>query len=188
MTRLVTILLLALMAAGSTWLLDRLDTGEARRVAGERHDPDWYMRDFTQRTMGMEGDLVRKLTADSMVHYPDDDSTELVRPRLELYNNGPRPWHVVADRGWVSGGNEVILLYGEVEIWRLQDDGEREVEVLTTDLRILPDEQYAETDNAATIRTRTTTTRAVGMRASFGVSRLELLERVTSRYDPDKDS
>ncbi len=188
MTRLATIALLLLMAAGSAWLLDRLDTGSGGRVVVERHDPDWYMRDFTQHTMGVDGEIVRKLTADSMVHYPDDDSTELVRPRLELYNSGPRPWHVIAERGWVSGGNEVILLYGEVEIWRLQDDGEREVEVLTTDLRILPDEQYAETDNAATIRTRTTTTRAVGMRASFGISRLELLQRVFSRYEPDKDS
>jgi len=185
MGRLAAILLLSLLVGGSAWLLDRLEEDAPRVAAPQRHDPDWYMEDVTEHAMNAAGELERKLVAERMVHYPDDGSTELVRPRLELYNGDPEPWHVVADRGWVSAGNEVILLYGEVEIWRNHQDGGRELEVLTTDLRVLPEQQYAETDNAATIRTRTTVTQAVGMRARFAASRLELLQRVTSRYEKD---
>jgi lipopolysaccharide export system protein LptC len=180
--------LLSLIAAAifTGWLVDRVDSTAPRPEEARRHDPDYYMENFSQLSMDPGGGLDNKLQAEFMVHYLDDDSSELVRPRLELYNDSRPPWIVVAERGWVSAGNEVILLYGPVEIWRNHADGEREVEVLTTNLRILADEDYAESDYPTTIRSRTTTTHAVGMRARFGKGHLELLERVRSRHHSEE--
>ncbi|MCC7412448.1 MAG: LPS export ABC transporter periplasmic protein LptC [Gammaproteobacteria bacterium] len=174
-------LLAALVVTG--WLLGRLDDGSGRGAVKVRHDPDWYMENFTQRAMDASGAIARRLSADFMVHYPDDDSSELVRPVLELYNEDPEPWRVIAERGWVGANGEVVLLYGSVEIWRNAPEGGREIEVLTRDLRVLPEEQYAESDHPTTIRKRMTVTHAVGMRADFGAKRLELLTKVRSRYD-----
>ncbi len=188
MTRLLIVLALVGAVAGSAWLLGQIDEGEGPRVARQSHDPDYYLEDFTQAAMGHDGAPLRRLAAASLVHYPDDDSSELVRPRLELYNEGPRPWHVVAERGWVSAGNEVLLLYGEVEIWRDDADGGRELELRTRDLRILPEEQYAESDHPTVIRTRNTVINATGLRADFGKRRLELVTRVRSRHDVADDS
>lgn len=186
--RWLLVLALLALAAGTTWLLDELDVGPQGPQLRQSHEPDYYLERFTELAMDAEGAPLRRLSAEFMVHYPDDDSSELVSPRLELYNAGSAPWHVIAERGWVGADGEVVLLYGAVEIWRDAADGHREIEVHTRDLRVLPDERYAESDNPTTIRNRTTVTHAVGMRADFQARRLELLSRVRSRHDVQTDS
>ena len=79
-----------------------------------------------------------------------------------------------------------MLLHGRVEIWRLDDAGEREFEILTSELRVFPKVQYAETDNAATIKGPRTVTKTRGFRANFAHNRLELLQRVRSRIEKDE--
>ena len=138
--------------------------------------------------MGEVGEVRNVLYADLVLHYPDDDSTELTRPRLEIYNGRDDPWYVIAESGWISSGNEVVLLHGEVEIWRTNDAGERTFEILTSELRVLPNEKYAETDDPATITSPTTVTTTIGMRANFAHDRLELLERVRSRHDVEPNT
>jgi lipopolysaccharide export system protein LptC len=165
------------------WLAARLDAEDSTLAPKLSHDPDYFMENFTQTTLDETGAPRRRLTAQLLVHYPDDDSSELVRPALELYNGSPQPWRVIAERGWVSAGAEVVVLYGAVEIWRLDERGQRALEVHTRDLRILTDDQYAESDNPTTIRSPTTTTHAIGMRADFGVRRLELLKEVRTRHE-----
>lgn len=188
MPRWLLLTLLAAALVGSGWLLGRLDEPEPapRRVV--RHEPDYYLERFTELALGADGTPARRLQAARMVHYPDDDSSELAHPRLELYNAESEPWQVVAERGWVGESGEIVLLYGAVEIWRNDPHGGREIEVLTRDLRVLPEEQYAESDSPTTIRNRTTSTRGVGMRADLAAGRLELLSTVRSRHDVRSDS
>ncbi|MGI0015718.1 MAG: LPS export ABC transporter periplasmic protein LptC, partial [Nitrososphaera sp.] len=127
--------------------------------------------------------LKNRIQADYIVHFPGDDSTKLLRPRLEIYNGNARPWHVTAERGWVNANHAVILLYGEVHVWRNDGKEERELEVITTNLRVLPKTEYAETNNAATIITPSSITNGIGMRANLGIERLELLSKIKSRYE-----
>jgi len=182
------IIVMTALAVATGWLLQRLDEDSLGITPQERHEPDYYMERFAKMSMDAEGRPDNKLAAEFMVHYPDDDSTELVRPKIEIYNGAERPWIVVAERGWVSANNEVILLYGPVEIWRNDSAGNRGLEVLTRDLRILTDEDYAESDNPTTVRSRTSTTEALGMRARFGVGRLELLNAVRGHHEVNQDS
>ncbi|MEX2480616.1 MAG: LPS export ABC transporter periplasmic protein LptC [Gammaproteobacteria bacterium] len=167
----------------SFWLLQNLEQTEPVVQRAAPHEPDYYLEDMVRRTTGPTGELSHILTATRAVHYPDDDSTELASPHLEIYNGAAEPWHVIAERGWISSGNDVVLLHGEVEIWRYDADGERSYQVLTTELRVLPREQYAETDNPTIIVSPSTITHAVGMRANLGHDRLELINRVRSRYE-----
>lgn len=178
-----TILVLLVLAIGTAWWLGRLSEKEedARRL--KPHEPDYYMENFTQSAMDAAGMLHHRLSADLMLHYPDDDSTELVRPLLEVYNEASTPWRVRAEKGWVSANNEVVLLTGEVHIWRDGEDGRREMDVLTRDVRVLPRERYAETDKAARIHSPGVLYNAVGMRAVFKEDRLELLSRVRGRHE-----
>ena len=185
MNRWLIVLVLISCVLATAWVLQGLDEKQAPAPQTERGDPDFYMENFVRTAMNEQGALKERLYADFMVHYPDDDSNELVRPRMEIYNGSETPWQVMADRGWVAGNNEVILLYGEVEIWRSGANGEREFEVLTRDLRILPEDEYAETDAFTTINTRTSVTTAIGMRAKFGTPRIQLMSEVKSRHEID---
>ena len=182
-----SLIVLLVLAVLSGWILQRLDSGSAQPAPKIRHEPDYYMEQFSKLSMDVKGHLDSKLEAQFMVHYPDDDSTELVQPKLELYNGSTRPWIVVAERGWVSAKNEHILLYGPVEIWRYDDDGNRELELRTKDLRILADEDYAESDNPTTVRSPSSTTHAVGMQAWFRTNLVKLLKDVRGHHEVRKN-
>lgn len=167
----------------SFWLLQNLEESERVARAPARHEPDYVIENMVRRTTGTAGELRNILRADRVEHFPDDDTTELASPHLEIYNGAAEPWHVIAERGWISAGNDVVLLHGEVEIWRYGASGERNYQVLTTELRVLPKEQYAETDNPTIIVSPSAVAHAIGMRANFAHDRVELINRVRSRYE-----
>lgn len=176
------------LGALSFWLWQYLDEDAASTQPKQPHEPDYYIEDMVRNTLDETGAVANVLYADLVTHYPDDDSTELSNPRMEIYNGATDPWYVIAESGWVSSGNEVVLLHGEVEIWRLDEAGVRKFEVLTTELRVLPKEQYAETDDPATITSATTITKTIGMRANFAHDRLELLKQVKTRHETSPQS
>ncbi len=183
MLRWVVLVVLLIGAVLTGWVLERFDDDKRVVRKARDHDPDYYMQNFVRTAMDAEGWVKDRLSADFMVHYPDDDTSELVQPRLEIYNESDDPWHVVAERAWVGPGNDVVLLYGEVEIWRPGADGGRRLEVLTRDLRVLMREDYAETDNPTIIRSPTMVVNSIGMRANFGRNRIELVDQVRSRHE-----
>ena len=174
-----------LLAVGTFWLLQQLEEDAAPAPPPSRA-ADYFMEDMLRQSMDRDGRLKTLLRADRAEHFPIDDSTELTQPRMEIYNESDRPWHVVAERGIVSGDGNVVILYGPVDAWRKRDDGELEIELSTTGMRILPKEKYAETDTAVTIRTPASETRATGMRANFGFNRIELLKDVDSRVEREQ--
>jgi len=176
-------LVTVLLSAASFWLWRALTEDETTIRTVGPHEPDYYLVDMVRHSMNEQGELENVLIADRVYHYPDDDSTELARPRMEIYNDTASPWQVVAERGTIKSGTELVLLHGKVEIWRLDDAGEREFEILTSELRVFPKVQYAETDKAATIKGSGSVTRTRGFRANFSHNRLELLERVRSRIE-----
>lgn len=180
-----TLLALLLVTVTTGWLLQRLTADKSEGRALKAHEPDYYMENFTQSRMNEQGKLHHRLSAELMLHYADDDSTELVRPVLAVYNEAPTPWQVRAEKGWVSANREIVLLTGEVHIWRDGSNGERELDVFTRDLRVRPDERYAETAKPTRIRGPGVLYHAVGMRAVFKENRLELLSRVRGRHEPE---
>lgn len=172
-----------LLAAVTFWLWRQIDGDRDATLARQGHEPDYYLVEMVRRTMNREGGLQSVLSAEQVFHYPDDDTTELAHPHMEIYNGEPNPWQVVAERGLVKADNEVIFLQGRVEIWRIDEKGRREFEIITSELRVFPKVQYAETDNAAIIKGPATVTRTRGFRANFEHNRLELLQRVRTRYE-----
>lgn len=178
----------AVLGALTFWVWQQLDENDGQSAPALVHEPDYYIEDMVRNTLDETGALKNVLYADLVTHFPDDDTTELARPRMEIYNGSSDPWYVIAEHGWVSSGSEVVELHGEVEIWRLDDGGQREFEVLTSELRVLPKEQYAETNDPATITSKATITKTIGMRANFAHDRLELLKQVKSRHEVNPQS
>ncbi len=184
MNRQAVILFLLLLVGLTGWWLQQVDVEVSKKVTEARHDADYYMVNFTRTEMGLQGRPKNQLRAEYMQHFPDDDTMELVEPRLELYKQAGRTWYVSAEKGWATSNNEVVLLYGEVHIWQLDDTGARSLEVITWDLKVLPAEEYAETDKPATIISPGSVTDAVGMRVNMQKSKLELLSEVKTHYEP----
>jgi len=176
--RLIMVILLAATALGSAWLLNVV-TGKKTVADSQRyHEPDYYMEDFTTLTMRKDGTPKSSLYAVHMAHFPDNDTSELLQPEMELYRIGKPPMFVRADKGWVTEDNEVVLLKGNVQLWEDNEEGERVLQVDTSRAQILIDQEYAETNERAVIKTRRTTVSGTGLRAYFNDSRLEVLKDV----------
>ena len=178
------VIVLSLLAIGSAWLLNRLSETGSTEISVLRHDPDNYMHDLTTLTMNQDGSLKNKLYADYMAHYPDDDTIELINPKLEIFRLDKPPTTITAEKGWVTKDNEVILLSGKTRLIQIDADGVRELEIITSDVRVLMDQEYAETDNPATIIGKKTTIKSTGMKAYLGENRLELLNNVYTKILP----
>ncbi|MGH8565444.1 MAG: LPS export ABC transporter periplasmic protein LptC [Gammaproteobacteria bacterium] len=174
--------MLLALAGASAWLVYRIDQSEPRAARPLSHEPDSYMEGFTRTAMDESGQVKTHLYAERMFHYPDDDSTRLTRPRIEILDDGP-PWYAAAETGFVDAKGEVVLLRGEVRIWRDNASGGRAIEVITTRMRVLPTVRYAETDDPVTLVTPESVTHAVGMRGDLRSNRLELLKQVRTRYE-----
>lgn len=186
--RWLAVLILAALATGSAWYLQRLEETNAPSDRGPQHQPDFYMEAFTALTTDGNGVARRKLTAERLEHFPDTDTNELTRPHLEFYKEGQEPWHVVSERGWVSAERDVVLLQGRVHVWQPGPAGQPVIDIVTRDVRVLPGTEYAETEEPALIRTPESETHGVGLRAYLGQNRFELLSQVRSILNGQKIS
>ena len=177
---------LVVLAIASAFLLNWLGGDKTLRFTRKDHRPDYYMENFNTLTMDQDGKPKNRLTAEYMAHYPDDDTTELIKPILELYRIDKPPMLIEAEKGWVTSNNEVILLTGEVILIQNDINNELELRVDTSDVRILMDQDYAETDKHALITGKRTVVNTTGMRAYFKQNRIELLNNVTGKIEPKK--
>lgn len=84
--------------------------------ASKRHDPDYYMENFTAVGIGKDGRRKYVIEAKRMVHYPDDDTALLDKPHIIEYKPGVAPRHAYAESGWMSSNGNEILLTGNVRV------------------------------------------------------------------------
>ncbi len=149
----------------------------------KKHSPDYFMENFTITSMNEKGQPRSILTSAKMLHFPDDDSTELDNPFMTMIAENGKPWKIKADRGWVAANNELILLSGNVRIDRLSGPNNRSVKLFTDKLRIHPELDFAETDRPVTMISNKRRTTAIGMRAYVREGKLQLLDDVHVNYE-----
>lgn len=81
-----------------------------------RHDPDYYIENFTATGLDKNGQRRFVIEAERMAHFPDDDTALLDQPHVVEYQVGFAPRHTYADSGWMSASGDEILLTGNVRI------------------------------------------------------------------------
>lgn len=179
---------ISLIAALSSWWLGRTG-GEAMDA---RHEPpsgmrtvEYKIRDFTVVRMTPDGIPAHRLEAESLRHFSDDDTTEVERPHLKVFQGRAPPWRIDADQAWMSADGSLMLLTGEVRIDRAGDAGRPPTRILTRNLRVRPREDYAETDERVRVESERDWLEAVGMRAWLRPpTRMKFLSEVEGFYVP----
>ncbi len=170
--------LFILLAAGSGLLMQMTSKKEDVKIK-VAHSPDYYVEDFTVTDMDIDGKLKQTLSAERMLHYPDDDSTELTRPHLVIYEEGVPPWKIRSETGWISGDGQLMLLNGVVKIDRVAAPGVRPMHITTRNLRVRPKESYAETDEKVKVHSLGDVQTSTGMQAWLNKPiRLKFLSKV----------
>ena len=148
-TRLFPLALMFALAA-LTFYLERTVRDEATPNPLRRHDPDYLVSNFTTTTY-RNGAAESVLSAAKMVHFPDDDTTELTAPRV-VQSKPKEPRIVVsADRGLLSRSGEEIFLYDNVQLVREALEGAPEARMTTSFLHVVRDRSLARTDREVKI-------------------------------------
>ncbi|HVJ25505.1 MAG TPA: LPS export ABC transporter periplasmic protein LptC [Burkholderiales bacterium] len=137
---------LMLSLALLTFYLERTVREDDSPPALRRHDPDYLVTNFTTTTYNRDGAAETVMSAAQMVHYPDDDTTELFSPRVvQAKPNEPR-LTVRAERGQLSRDGDEIFLYGSVLLVREATPEKPEARMTTEFLHILRERSLVRSD------------------------------------------
>ncbi|MFA7239974.1 MAG: LPS export ABC transporter periplasmic protein LptC [Sulfuricellaceae bacterium] len=174
--------LVFLLALLTFWLDRMVQPAGAKKDGSGRHDPDYWVENFTASRMGPDGVPKHVLTAGRMTHYPDDDSTELVRPHLTNFPPGAPPTHIEAQAGKVSSNGEQVWLTDKVKVTREAGRGASELTVTTDYLHVIPDKNFVQTDREVTMHNADSDVSAVGMELDGKTRIIKFLARVRGQH------
>jgi lipopolysaccharide export system protein LptC len=185
-SNLFPLLLVLALAAGSLWLERAVQAPEGDKSRKLRHDPDFIAEDFGVTKMSASGKPEYILSAERMLHYPDDQSTDIVAPRLVQRRDDALPIVIRADRGQVSKNGEVASFYGDVVVVREAGRGRSELRMQTEYLQVVPDQDIARTDRPVTITEGRSRLVGVGMELNNKTRKFTLLSQVRGTFDAGK--
>ena len=182
---------LLLLLAAAYWLNLQVQPLPAKADINNRHDPDFIVNNFSATTLNEQGTPRFMIAAQKMLHYPDDDTTLLEAPQLTSLLPDRPALYVSASNGSISGKGDEVFLRDEVKIIRAASGqsygrGQSEQVFTTTYLRIVPDLDLADTDQAVTLTDAHNRISAVGMRLDNKARIIQLLSQVTSTHDVAK--
>jgi lipopolysaccharide export system protein LptC len=183
-------LLLMLALAGLTFWLERtVREEEGVHPSLRRHDPDYVVDNLVYTRLNAQGAVESTLVAAKMLHYPDDDSTDLVAPRVVQTKPSEPRVTVTADRGAMSQDGEEVFLYDNVLVVRDGGAGRSEARMRTTFLHVARGGSVLSTDRDIVIAEETRVLSGRGMEYRNDSKELFLRERVRGRFEPkNKDA
>lgn len=179
-------LALMLLLAGLTYWLDQaVQSPAAAPNALLRHDPDYIVDKMLATRMDVNGGIKNTLFAVKVVHYPDDDTTELTAPRF-ISHSSTSPLTITSKSGLVSSNGENVYFRDNVRAVRAPYGEKSELVLNTEYLHVLPDDNIARTDRAVTITDANMVINAVGMEMNGETRVLKLNAQVRGVYNDAK--
>ena len=143
------LLIVGLLAGMSYWLELASRAPMGKDDGKSRHDPDYIVERFEVRRFDPQGNLQHTVIADQMRHYPDDDSTVVLAPRLTYHRE--RPTQIDAREAHVSSKGEHVELIDDVRVTRTGQAGKPNTVLTTSRLDVWPDDEIARTDRPVKI-------------------------------------
>jgi lipopolysaccharide export system protein LptC len=185
MRKILVPLLVAIVAGLSVWLFeDQPDKGPTV-TPRTQSTPDSFMENFTTQVLNADGQLQYQLQAAYMAHYADDNHSDLTQPQFIAYRPDGQRWTVVAESGQALNGSRQIMLNGAVTLKRQANDAAPvNLEIRTRDVKIVPADDYAETEQHTTIIRNEGTLNTTGLQVHFREGRVLLLSQVRGLYAP----
>jgi lipopolysaccharide export system protein LptC len=185
-TRMFPLVLMVALAGLTFWLERMVREEEGLHPSLRRHDPDYIVDNLAHTRFNAQGVVESTLLAVKMLHYPDDDTTDLVAPRvMQTKPNEPRVT-VTADRGALSQDGEEVFLYGNVLVVREGEPDRSETRMRTSFLHVVQAHSVIQTDRDVVITEDDRVLSGRGMEYHNDSKELFLRERVRGRFEPKK--
>ncbi len=176
--------LLSILALLTFWINHVVQPSKPKLDGSSRHDADYIMSNFVTTQTDINGDLRYKLAAVEMTHFPDDDTTNLQRPRYTQFAIGKAYTQAEGLRGYVSSDGEEVQLVDNVKITRQAFAEKGEMTVETEYLNIRPNDELVSTKSPVILRQAPKTViYATGMIYEKKTRTVTLLHKVRAHYE-----
>lgn len=116
----LSLLMMALLALGSWWLVTNTPLVEAPRAkAPLTHEPDYTMREFLVQRFTPQGTLRAQIEGDTLRHYPDTDTFEVDNPKVRAWAADGGVTDASARRALSNADASEVQLFGDARVTRL---------------------------------------------------------------------
>ena len=177
-------LLLALsLGALTLWLRFAVESGGSTEPGPRRHDPDAVVDKFTLTRLSEAGKAHFVLNAQRMLHFADDDSTQLEAPRFYKRGDGPAVT-VSADSGALTQDGKQADFHGNVLLVREGSRDRDELRVRSAYLQVLADGDIVRTDRQVTITEGRSVLSGVGMELDQRKRTFSVLSQARGSFEP----
>ena len=151
-----------------------------------RHEPDAVIENFRVDSLGKDGKPESTFSAPKMFHFPDDDSAEVLYPRMVHLAEDGGHITATANRGVFTKDGEEGFFYGNVVLVREGTPERKPMRAETEFLHVLNDQHVVQTDRPVVITEGSSILSGVGMEMNQDTRELKLFSQVRTTIDAKK--
>ncbi|GLU32916.1 LPS export ABC transporter periplasmic protein LptC [Trinickia caryophylli] len=152
-TSLLSLVAMAALAGGTYWLLQATRPPVSNGTESTKtHTPDYFADNFSVSELDQSGTTQYRLTAVKMVHYEDDEQSDLTRPAIRAFQPGKPVVTATGDRGKVNADVSIVDLYDNARILRAAGAGDPEMQADSSHFRVLVNDDVIETEKPVKLR------------------------------------
>jgi lipopolysaccharide export system protein LptC len=149
----ISIVAMALLAAVTYWLLQATranSTSDTDRP--KTHSPDYFADNFSVSELDESGATQYRLTSTKMVHYEDDDNSDLAHPAIRAFQPGKPIVTATGERGTVNADGSIVDLYDHARILRAPGYGDPEMQADSSHFRVFVNDDVILTEKPVKLR------------------------------------
>ena len=178
---------LMFLLAVLTFILQYLvQDGGSTDARPARHEPDAVIENFSVNSLGKDGKPESAFSAPKMFHFPDDDSAEVLYPRMVHFAEDGGNVTATASRGVFTKDGQEGFFYGNVVLVREATAERGQMRAHTEFLHLLSEQHIARTDQPVVITEGNSVISAVGMELHQDTRELKLFSQVRGTIDAKK--
>ena len=163
-TSLIPLVAMAVLAGVTWWLLQATaPPPHEGEIKPKEHTPDYFADNFSVSELDQSGATQYRLTATHLVHYEDDELSDLVKPAIRAFQPGKPIVTATGDTGTVNGDASIIDLYQNARILRAAGDGDPAMQADSQHFRVLVNDDVIETEKPVKLQRGLSVMTAIGM-------------------------
>lgn len=147
------------------------------------HDlPHIVIHQATLIQMDKAGNVLHKLLATQLTHYPKNEYSDFDMPHFIIYGKDKFPWDITAIHGRLYKKNNQLSLWDLVKLQQQEKNTSASLLITTSKLDYFPEQEFAVTDKPITMSDPTGVIQSIGMRAYLKKHRIDLLAKTEGNY------
>ncbi len=185
----LSLIALAALAGGTYWLLQATRPPASRGdELAKTHTPDYFADNFSISELDQSGSTQYRLTAAKMVHFEDDENSDLTRPAVRAFQPGKPIVTATGERGTVNGDASIVDLYDNARILRAAGAADPEMQADSVHFRVLVNDDVIETEKPVKLRRGLSIATASAMKYNNVTRVIQLFGNVRGYIAPSDSS